>query len=156
MTTQTFFTSEVPRILHHELNGELRPLWGSMTLEQMLMHLNAGLQLSMLDEERTIAIPEDKIERYKAFLRSSKPFPRSAPKPEDYKRFEEDAGSWEDARDQLEETIRRWEEFQSARPDFSSIHPSFGRLDHDHWKHLHMKHFRHHFAQFGLIENYEG
>lgn len=154
--TITFFSDEVPQILQQQLNGELRPLWGSMNLQQMLTHLDAGLQLSMLDEERQIAIPEEKIERYKAFLRSDKPFPRSSPKPEDYKRYEQASGDWQDARNALLERLTAWAGFQRERPGFTSVHPAFGRLDHAHWRHLHRKHFRHHFAQFGLIDNYSG
>nr|WP_254712595.1 DUF1569 domain-containing protein [Polaribacter haliotis] len=30
-------------------------------------------------------------------------------------------------------------------------HPFFGELDYEHWQKFHVKHFTHHFKQFGLV-----
>jgi hypothetical protein len=35
----------------------------------------------------------------------------------------------------------------------TTLHPYYGHLNYDLWILLHKKHFSHHFAQFGLIED---
>lgn len=151
LVTKTFFTEEVP-VLLAGLQPNSRPAWGTMNAIEMLAHLEAGLRISMEDVERPIMIPVDKIDRYQAFLRSDKSFPAGSPKPQEYAAYELQFESLEAARLQLLKTVEDFLHFWRDQPHFTSVHPHFGRLDQIHWLHLHRKHFRHHFVQFGLME----
>jgi oxepin-CoA hydrolase/3-oxo-5,6-dehydrosuberyl-CoA semialdehyde dehydrogenase len=148
---KSFFKEEVPSLLA-DLQSDSKAAWGRMDVCDMLVHLEGGLKLSMIDEERSLLIPEDKVERYQAFLRSDKSFPANQPKPDEYKNYEPSAESFMSARKSLLKTLSEFLLFLEKNPDFSTIHPNFGRLDGTLWLNLHRKHFRHHFAQFGLIE----
>lgn len=147
----TFFKEEVP-VLLAALQPNGRAAWGTMNPIEMLAHLDAGLRISMEDVERPILIPEDKIDRYQAFLRSDKSFPPGSPKPKEYAQYELSFESLEAAKQQLIQSLQNFLQFWEDHPNFSSVHPNFGRLDKRHWMHLHRKHFRHHFVQFGLME----
>lgn len=145
-----FLSSELPALLC-ELQVNTKPAWGRMSATEMLVHIEAGLLMSSIDEERELLIPEEKAERYQAWLRSSKPFPEGSQKPAEFLKYETAIADFEEAKERFKKTLKEFLEFMEAHPDFSSIHPNFGRLDVRTWLHLHRKHFRHHLKQFGLI-----
>ena len=151
MNHHAFFNVDVPQLLG-SLESTTPNLWGSMNAVQMLDHLIAGTRLFMAKKEVPLEVPEEKLDRYKAFLMSDKNFMEGAPKPEPYKGYEGRAG--EDMRHLKEEFLKVLTAFDlqtQTDPDFWCIHPSFGKLNAEETRQLQYKHIRHHFQQFGLM-----
>ncbi len=150
MDYNTYFSEEVPNALT-ELSANTKPEWGTMSANEMLEHLIAGVILSMKDVPRSITTPEDKLPVYKKFLMSDRPFGKDLPKP---KEFDDYPTKNDDINESKAELLKRIEEmllYFEKHPQHSAIHSSFGRLTVEEWKHLHKKHFTHHFLQFGLL-----
>jgi|GEM_PF-254213 len=145
-----FFNSAVPDALRR-LRPDATPRWGILSAPEMVDHLTRAIRLSLLDEPREIRVPEDMRERYWAFLRSDKPMARNLRSPQEFCDIPIQEVGFDEARIRLLRTLIDMQLLFTKKPDFSSIHPDFGRLDVDLWTVLHMKHFRHHFEQFGLM-----
>lgn len=152
MDFEVFFTKEVPAMLKR-LNEENAPQWGSMNANEMLDHLRRGVDMSLSTEDREIITPEDKIPVYQRFLLSDKPFQRNSAKPEAYDRMPPFEGDTEALKLNLMKALLRMQVHFEKQPDHRSIHPNFGVLGPEEWKHLHRKHILHHFEQFGIIDN---
>lgn len=137
-----------------QLRANSQPRWGQMGVVEMLEHLRQGVEMSMESTERALVIPEEKISSYQRFLQSEKPFMRHAPKPADYNKYAEkvEGEDIELAKIRLKEAVVKLHNFYKENPEFTAVHPNFGRLDVPLWLALHKKHFLHHFSQFGLLE----
>ncbi|MBI1316086.1 hypothetical protein GC167_04405 [bacterium] len=145
-----FFNSAVPDALRR-LRPDATPRWGILSATDMVDHLTRAIRMSLIDEPREIRISEDKRERYWAFLRSDKPMARHLRSPQEFYDIAIQEVGFDEARIRLLRTLIDMQLLYTKKPDFSSIHPDFGRLDVALWTALHMKHFRHHFEQFGLM-----
>ena len=151
MSHQTFFDLEVPALLK-KLEANTENLWGEMSATQMMDHLLAGTHLFMSKQLVDLEVPEEKIERYKAFLMSDKNFMESAPKPKPYKHYELKSGEdMEKLKASFLEALRQFDVLTKTDPDFWCFHPSFGKLNAEETRQLQFKHIRHHFQQFGLL-----
>jgi oxepin-CoA hydrolase/3-oxo-5,6-dehydrosuberyl-CoA semialdehyde dehydrogenase len=146
-----FFTTEVPQLLQR-LKPETPRLWGSMAAPQMLDHLHAGTVLFMAKRIVPLEVPEEKLERYKAFLMSDKNFGEGAPKPDLYHEYEAaEPGAFQAQKDAFLKTLSTFDDVTQTDPDFWCFHPSFGKLNAEETRQLQYKHIRHHFQQFGLM-----
>lgn len=144
-----FFRNQLPEALE-QLQPETKPLWGSMNAQEMIHHLRLGIKMSLENQEGSISTPTEKLASYKRFLMSDRPFGKNLERPEF---FDEPVET-----DDLEllkagflEDLERLLQYFRNHPQHTSVHDSFGILDAAEWTHLHYKHFRHHFIQFGLI-----
>lgn len=52
--------------------------------------------------------------------------------------------------DQLIESLEYYNDYFSKNPDSKTMHPRFGKLNHEEWEKFHSKHFKHHFSQFEI------
>lgn len=134
------------------LQEDTQPLWGNMSAQAMVEHLENTIDLSLgkLDNIK-LEIPEDKIERAQAFLESDHPMPKNfkvgfAP---DRPKLKYD--NIDIAKENLLANWKSYQEYFSNNPDATFLHPSFGELNRSQFDRLHMKHFNHHFNQFGLL-----
>lgn len=147
---QLYFTVQVPEILN-KLNEDKNPAWGSMTALEMLEHLRVAIEMCLYDSPRNITTPEEKVETYKHFLMSEKPFMQNAPKPAEFDAYPKKNGDIKRRKLELLKALVKMLRHFEKDPEFSSIHPIFGRLNVEEWTQLHRKHFNHHFTQFGLV-----
>lgn len=145
-----FLTEEIAPILD-KLHADSKAEWGSMDAEQMVEHLIAGVAISMDDVPRDITTPDDKLPVYKKFLMSERPFARDLPKPKEFDEYPAKNRDINGKKAELLKDIEEMLQYFEKHPEHSSIHSSFGRLNVEEWKHLHWKHFTHHFLQFGLL-----
>lgn len=146
-----FFKIETPAYLH-QLTEMHKPVWGSMNGRQMLEHLRKALVLSTLNVDVEVLAPEEKIPALQAWLKKDKPMMRFAPKPEALEQVPEVGGDLEKLKVELMDSVHKTLQFYHDNPDYTSVHPNFGRLNVELYLHLHRKHFIHHFTQFGLIK----
>ncbi|WP_417603399.1 DUF1569 domain-containing protein [Owenweeksia hongkongensis] len=145
-----YFRGEVAPVLA-KLNADTKPEWGSMNAEEMVEHLIAGVSISMEDAPRKITTPEDKLEVFKKFLMSDRPFGKDLPRPKEFDDYPTKNGDINGKKVELLKRIEEMLQYFEKHPYHSAIHSSFGRLNVEEWKHLHKKHFTHHFLQFGLL-----
>ncbi len=146
---KNYLTEVVPQKLQ-QLKAEDKALWGSMTVPQMVDHLRRAVLFSFSPEKAEITTPAEKLPLYKRFLMSDKPFGENLPQPSGFNRVPAYPEELEPLKKELLRVIGEMLDFFDARPDFRSVHPSFGELSPQEWLHLHQKHFEHHFRQFGL------
>lgn len=145
-----YFTVYVPEILN-KLEEDKSPEWGSMTALEMLEHLRVAVEMCLDDSPRNITTPEEKLEAFRRFLISDKPLIQNAPKPVEFDTYPKKNGDIKRRKLELMKALVKMLSLFEKDPDFSSIHPIFGRLNVEEWIQMHRKHFNHHFTQFGLV-----
>lgn len=134
------------------LTADASPLFGKMNGQQMVEHLSAVLQIANGNWKIDIFVADEKAARRKPFLDTENEiqtgfkasFLAEDPNPV---KFE----SMEEAVDDLIVQVKTFTEVFEEHPNRTVIHPFFGELDHAYWKKFQVKHFTHHFKQFGLL-----
>ena len=150
MDYDNFLTKDASAALA-KLEANPKPEWGSMSAEEMVEHLIAAVKISLDDVPRKITTPEEKLEPFKKFLMSDRSFARDLPKPKEFDDYQAKNGDIKAKKTELLKCVKEMLQYFEKHPNHSSIHTSFGRLNVEEWKHLHKKHFTHHFQQFGLL-----
>ncbi len=129
--------------------------WGVMNAQQMLEHLADFFEVSYEKQVFPLAVPEEHLPKYKAFLFSEKEFRENTKAPANIL-GEVPADirqpSFAAAKEYLQQTIQSFIEWFKEDPLKTSVHPAFGPLNFDEWVLLHHKHVRHHLKQFGLMD----
>lgn len=132
------------------LKPDSKPLWGNMSAQRMVEHLTDTVKIASGKSKFPLEIPEDKIEKMKAFLESDKPMARNIEVPFAKKDTELRNEEIELA---IDEFLLEWidfEEHYSEDENRTELHPYYGNLNYDQWCRLHSKHLKHHFEQFGI------
>ncbi|MFT6245983.1 MAG: hypothetical protein ACJA0U_002317 [Salibacteraceae bacterium] len=135
-----------------KLKQDKEPLWGTMSAQRMVEHLTESLDiyLGKVGDNR-LEIPEEKVEKAQAFLFSEYPLPKNFKA----KFLPSNASNRNtDLESAIAEFENKWNELEAffiKNPDFTTMHPSFGELDHKQIMALNSKHLTHHFKQFELI-----
>lgn len=135
------------------LPADAQPLWGMMTAQHLLEHLQLVIEVCIGGKNYPVLTPEDQIERTQAFLMSEKPMPREfkmplLPKDELVPLRHADMDT---ARKALKQAVADFLDFWEKQPDALIPHPVFGLCNKAQWRMIQDKHFTHHFTQFGLI-----
>lgn len=147
---QSFFLQEAPSLVKN-LTSDTQPLWGSMTANEMLVHVRLGLLASLKLKSGKLSIPAEVVPKAKQFLMSDKPLPKGVPQPFFYK-IDDHLDTFENNIEKLISALQYFNAQTMEVEDFQSFHPSFGEMDRTETRQLHYKHIRHHFTQFGLIK----
>lgn len=134
------------------LEATAAPLFGKMNGQQMVEHLSAVLQIANGNWEITVFVADEKATRRKPFLDTENEiqtgfkasFLAEEPSPVQF-------NSMKEAVDDLLAQVKAFTQIFEEDPDRTVIHPFFGELDYDYWKKFQVKHFTHHFKQFGLL-----
>lgn len=129
--------------------------WGVMNAQQMLEHLADFFEVSYEKKFFPLAVPEEHLPKYKAFLYSDKEFRENTKAPASVLGEEPLAlrlPSFEDAIIHLRHSVDKFIQWFESDPSKTSVHPAFGTLNFEEWILLHHKHVRHHFKQFGLTD----
>lgn len=132
------------------LKPDSKPLWGNMSAQRMVEHLTDTVKIASGKSKFPLEIPEDKIEKMKAFLESDKPMARNIEVPFAKKDTELRNEEIELA---IDEFLLEWidfEEHYSEDENKTELHPYYGNLNYEQWCMLHSKHLKHHFEQFGI------
>lgn len=138
--------------LMNKLEKTTKPLWGTMTAQQMVEHLSHTLQIAIGKVSYELQVTPEKHEGMKQFILSEKPLPKNfqavfAPV--------HPSTAFDELELAVDDYCEKWFDFESffaENPDRETNHPHFGPLNYELWKRLHEKHLTHHFIQFGLIE----
>lgn len=143
--------TEVRTILA-QLSPDTKPLFGKMNAQQMIEHLSAVTQIANGNWKVDVFVEDEKAARRKPFLDTDNEiqvgfrasFLSEEPTPLKF-------DSLATAIDDLVLQIAVFMEVYSEGKITSVVHPFFGELDFEYWKKFQVKHFTHHFKQFGLV-----
>ncbi len=136
----------------NKLTNTSKPIFGSMSAQQMIEHLSAVTQIANGNWDIEVFVSEEKNKRRKPFLNTENElqvgfrasFLSENPTPLKF-------SSIEDAIDDLTHQIQFFFEVFEKDTSRAIVHPFFGELDFEYWKKFQVKHFTHHFKQFGLV-----
>ncbi|WGH75357.1 hydroxymethylglutaryl-CoA reductase, degradative [Tenacibaculum tangerinum] len=146
-----FLNEEEVRNTLTRLKADAKPLFGKMNGQQMVEHLSAVTQIANGNWKVDIYVSDEKSARRKPFLHTDNelqvgfkaPFLSEAPTPLKF-------SSMEEAIEDLIEQVQLFEKVFTENPEKTVVHPFFGALNYEYWKKFQVKHFTHHFKQFGL------
>lgn len=143
--------NEVRKQLQKLCNNS-EPLFGNMNAQQMIEHLSTVTQIPNGNLKIAVFVDDEKAARRKPFLNTDNeiqvgfkaPFLSENPVPLKFNSIDE-------AIDDLIQQVAIFFEVFEKDKTRKVIHPFFGELDFEYWKKFQIKHFTHHFKQFGLI-----
>ena len=153
---QTTFIEITKATIEEKLNllqEDTKPLWGIMTPQHMIEHLEYSLKIATEEIETEIKTPEEHLEKVHETLYNYKKMPRNFNMPLLKVGELEDLvhPDFETAKAALVESYDRYTAYFKEQPDKLTVNAVFGALNYFEWKLLNRKHFNHHFEQFGLI-----
>ncbi len=130
------------------LSADSKPLWGSMTSSQMLMHCTVSFKLAfgeMIPELNESYLNIGRLVRDRLF--DTDVFNKNLATTKEF--LVEDNGKFDDNKILLTAYVKR---FAGAGPEYSDCgkHPYFGQLNMQEWDSLIYKHLNHHLLQFGV------
>ena len=129
--------------------------WGVMNAHQMLEHLSDFFDVSYEKIIFPLAVPEEHLPTYKAFLYSDKAFRENTKAPESVlgeKPMPYRFSTMEEAKTNLHQSVNKFVKYFKEHPNKTTLHPAFGLLNFEEWVMLHHKHVVHHLKQFGILE----
>ena len=136
------------------LSADTSAKWGVMNAQQMTEHVADFFDVSYEKIIFPLAVPEEHLPKYRAFLYSDKEFRENTKAPASVLgdeplpyRF----GSLDAARENLRQSVSAFFDYFKSQPGKTTLHPAFGQLNFEEWVILHGKHVRHHWRQFGLM-----
>lgn len=137
----------------NSLTTDVKPLFGKMNGQQMVEHLSNVTQIANGNWKVDSYVSDEKEKRRKPFLNTDNElqtgfkasFLSEDPIPLKF-------SSMEKAIDDLIVQVTLFETVFKEHEDRTVVHPFFGELDGDLWSKFQVKHFTHHFKQFGLLK----
>ena len=148
------FVTKDCRALFKKIKGDATGNWGKMNGQQMVEHVAGFFYVSSGKIKFPLAIPEEHLPKYKAFLLSDKEFRENTKAPANIVAEEPlpvRFASMDEALDNLDKSIAAFEKHFANGGDEKTLHPVFGELNYEEWVLLHYKHVRHHLKQFGMV-----
>lgn len=138
----------------NKLSEDSKPLWGNMTPQHMLEHLEYSTRISSGEiQDIEIATPEKILEKVHATLYNYKKMPRNFGAPERLEKELEQLkhDNLDTAKQNLLEAFDNYIAFFKAHPEATLKNIVYGDLNRYEWNLFHRKHYNHHFEQFGLL-----
>ncbi|RFZ82028.1 hypothetical protein DYU05_15470 [Mucilaginibacter terrenus] len=133
------------------LTADCKPQWGKMTSQQMVEHLIDQLEYTNGRKTPTLDVPEaDAAVAKQQWIFTPLRIPKGlvlVPSLGEY--FYADLAA---AKKQLLTELTDFHHHFST-PGITEIHGGFGAMNYAEWINWHSKHFTHHFAQFGLVND---
>ena len=144
--TSTVNQDMVDRI--NKLTPDTKPLWGKMTVAQMLAHLQVPLEVALGDKDLKgglMAFFFGKIAKKQ--LVKEEPFKRNLPTAPSF--VVKGERNFNEEKKELIDLLLR---FSKSDPEEIARrpHPFFGKLTKEEWNTLQYKHLDHHLNQFGV------
>lgn len=137
------------------LGPDTQPLWGAFTPQHMVEHISGTLLISNGRFTSPSDVPESEWTQRKQFIYSQEPFPMGVVNPRVTKgtlRF----SSYYEALEKFWQAYDQYRVYWHEHPTSNLMHPMYGPLNREEWLRFHLKHMRHHLAQFGLVERLAG
>ena len=146
-----FLDEDLVRSKLSQLNKVSKPVFGKMNAQQMIEHLSAVTQIANGNWKVDTFVSDEKTARRKPFLNTENELQMGfkasflAEEPSEFK-----FNSIKEAIDNLINEIAFFVKVFKEDENRKVVHPFFGELDFEYWQKFQIKHFTHHFKQFGL------
>jgi hypothetical protein len=147
----SLFEPEITREIIDRINKLIagtKPLWGKMTVSQMLAHMQPPLRVALGQEKLKKGLMGFLFGKIvKKQMVNETPFKKNLPTDPGFIVKEEK--DFEEEKRKLIDLVQRF----SAEPKENletRVHPFFGKLSANEWNVLHWKHLDHHLRQFGV------
>ncbi|MDJ0644484.1 MAG: phenylacetic acid degradation bifunctional protein PaaZ [Flavobacteriaceae bacterium] len=137
-----------------KLSKDTKPLWGTMTPQHMVEHLEFSTRISSGEiQDFDFSTPEKILEKVHATLYNYKPMPKKHAAPEILERDLQKLkhNDLETAKQKFLEAYDDFENYFKENPEARLKNIVFGDLNKYEWHLFHRKHMNHHFEQFGLL-----
>ncbi len=135
-----------------KLSVDATPVWGSMTPQSMLEHLEFTLRIAANEiQDFEIATSEDILEKVHDSLYNHRPMPKNHDFPLQDRISDIQHENLEVAKVKFLEAYEAFESYFEEHPDASTNNVVFGMLNKFEWDLLNTKHLNHHFEQFNLL-----
>lgn len=147
-----FLDEELVRTQLSQLKKVSKPIFGQMNAQQMIEHLSAITKIANGNGKVDILVADEKMARRKPFLNTENELQMGfkasflAEEPNKLK-----FNSIEEATNNLIDEIAIFVKVFKEDENRKVVHPFFGELDFKYWRKFQVKHFTHHFKQFGLL-----
>lgn len=138
----------------NKLDEDAKPLWGNMTPQHMVEHLEYSTRISSGEiQDFEFSTPEKILEKVHNTLYNYTPMPRNHAAPQKLEEQLESLKheSLEVAKQKLLEAYDDFEAYFKEHPEATLKNLVFGDLNRYEWNLFHRKHMNHHFEQFGLL-----
>lgn len=154
MDARIVFLKEKLIPLLRQLPSDQPPVWGKMTVQQMIEHLADTFRLASGRFVNTkLVTPPDQLEGFRQFLMSGQPFPKGIENPLLPKSpVPPRNATIEDALKELETERDYFFSVFEKNNQQITLHPYFGQLDFNMNVQAQYKHMLHHLKQFGAEE----
>ena len=137
-----------------KLTEDTKPLWGNMTPQQMVEHLEYSLRVASGEiQDFEIETPEKYLEKVQESLFTHNKMPKNYDAPKLLEKVLANA-RYENLAEAKQKLIEAYDEFEiyfKENPEATTKNAVFGNLDKFEWSLMNMKHFNHHFEQFNLL-----
>jgi hypothetical protein len=149
---KNIFSSEVTEEIINrinKLNPDSKPLWGKMSVDQMLAHCNVTYEHIYEDKHPKTGALKKLILKLlvKNYVVSEKTYKRNGPTSPEF--IIKDEKNFEKEKTRLINFIKKTRELGESYFDGKESH-SFGILNSTEWNNLFFKHLDHHLSQFGV------
>ncbi len=135
-----------------KLSVDATPVWGSMTPQSMLEHLEFTLRIAANEiQDFEITTSEDILEKVHDSLYNHRPMPKNHDFPLQDRISDIQHENLEVAKVKFLEAYEAFESYFEEHPDASTNNVVFGMLNKFEWDLLNTKHLNHHFEQFNLL-----
>lgn len=131
----------------NSLTPESKALWGKMSVDKMLKHINDAVLVSFDEKELKVPFIFKILGRImkKSVLKQPE-FAKNSPTAKEFKYVEN--FDFETVKDEL---ITNFSRFQSGEQAIKcKNHPFWGKMNSEEWNNLQWKHVDHHLRQFGV------
>lgn len=131
------------------LNPDTARRWGTLDTTRLMPHLRWLVEVSLEEvQAEEFPVPFAKTAFFQ-WLVIHLPWPKGKMKAPD-EAFPKNSGSFEEEREKLVATLKRFAEAVDKNPHRKTRSPIMGPIPLKSWAQLHAKHFNHHFDQFGV------
>lgn len=133
----------------HALSPDSQPLWGKMTVAQMLAHCQEPLKIAFKEKPGGWSFFGFLFgtKAHKKYINSEAPFDKNLPTASSFRQTK--PKEFEPEKAALIEYVARFRKFGEAAIT-TDKHPFFGEMTAKEWEYLTLKHLDHHFRQFGV------
>lgn len=131
----------------NSLNSQSQALWGKMSVDQMLKHINDAVLVSFNEKPLKVPFVFKILGRLLKRSVFKKPeFAKNSPTAKEFK-YEENF-EFETIKNELISNFTRFQQGEQAI--LCKTHPFWGKMNAEDWNTLQWKHIDHHLRQFGV------
>lgn len=131
----------------NSLTPESQALWGKMSVDQMLKHINDAVLVSFNEKPLKVPFVFKILGRMmKGFVFKQAEFAKNSPTAKEFKYDENFA--FETVKNELISNFSRFQQGEQAIT--CKNHPFWGKMNAEDWNNLQWKHVDHHLRQFGV------